>query len=144
MNDHSDFDNMMQPPPWEREYKKHTTRPAKKGIGGVIHDPVWIGDAVTIGDNVKIQAFAFIPNGVTIRNDVFIGPHVCFTNDKYPPHNTFLETVVEDGVRIGANATILPGLVLGKGCMIGAGSVVTRSVPSGQTWVGNPARQHGT
>jgi acetyltransferase-like isoleucine patch superfamily enzyme len=138
-----DFDDMMNPPPWQREYKTHTTRPAKKGTGGVIHDPVWIGSSVTIGDDVKIQAFAFIPNGVTIGNNVFVGPHVCFTNDKNPPHNDFQETVVEDDVRIGANVTVLPGITLGKGCMIGAGAVVTKSVPAGETWVGNPAKKHG-
>lgn len=107
-----------------------------------IHAPVWIADVV-IGSNCKIQAFAFIPKGVTIGNNVFIGPHVCFTNDKHPPSQgmEWSETVVEDGVIIGANATILPGITLGKECIIGAGAVVTKSVPPNEIWVGNPARK---
>lgn len=139
----NDFDELMNPAPWEREYKPNNAHPKHKGVGGVIHTYTWIGDSVVIGDNVKIQAFSFIPNGVTIGNNVFIGPHVCFTNDKHPPSDVVSETVVEDDVRIGANVTVLPGIKLGKGCMIGAGSVVTKDVPAGETWVGNPARKYG-
>lgn len=106
-----------------------------------VHAPVWIGKVV-IGDNCKIQAFAFIPEGVTIGNNVFIGPHVCFTNDKNPPSGNWAKTVVEDHVTIGANATILPGITLGRGCKVGAGAVVTKSIPNGQTWIGNPAKRY--
>lgn len=96
-----------------------------------------------VGKNCKIQAFVFIPPGVQIGDRVFIGPHVVFTNDKHP--NSGKEwiqanTIVEDDVSIGANATILP-VRLGKGCKIGAGSVVTRDVPEGETWIGNPAHK---
>jgi len=112
------------------------------GSNPIIHEYTWIGDKVTIGDNVKIQAFAFIPNGVMIHNDVFIGPHVCFTNDKHPPsggkHWAF--TVVEDGAVIGANATIICGVRIGKNAVVGAGSVVTKDVPEGITVIGNPAK----
>jgi acetyltransferase-like isoleucine patch superfamily enzyme len=97
-----------------------------------------------IGDDCKIQAFVFIPEGVRIGNRVFIGPHVCFTNDKHPKAVgdwDLLWTTVEDDVNIGANATILPGITLGKGCTIGAGAVVTKDVPPGVTVVGNPARK---
>ena len=100
------------------------------------------GDVV-IGNDCKIQAFVFIPEGIRIGNNVFIGPHVCFTNDKYPTATgdwEQLQTIVEDDVNIGANATILPGITLGKGCTIGAGSVVTKDVPAGCTVVGNPAK----
>ena len=145
---HSQFDHIM----WEsrnnrpdgKQYHVHLSNFAPKSVGKnpTIHSHVWVGDDVIIGDNVKIQAFAFVPNGVTIGNDVFIGPHVCFTNDKNPPHGDFRETIVEDGVRIGANATILPGVILGAGCLIGAGAVVTKSVPTGETWLGNPARKY--
>ena len=112
------------------------------GDNCTIHSQVWIGN-VTIGNNCKIQAFAFIPKGVTIGNDVFIGPHVCFTNDKYPPSKGkgWETTVVEDYVMIGANVTILPGVTLGEGCAIGAGAVVTKSVPPREVWIGNPARK---
>lgn len=109
------------------------------GENGTIHSHVWIGNKVKIGDRVKVQAFCFIPDGVTIGNDCFLGPRVTFCNDKKPPSDNWTETFVEDGVSIGAGAVILPGLTLGKGCVIGAGAVVTHNVPPGETWVGNPA-----
>jgi UDP-2-acetamido-3-amino-2,3-dideoxy-glucuronate N-acetyltransferase len=105
-----------------------------------VHALVWIGNKVVIGDRCKVQAFAFIPEGVKLGDDVFIGPHVCFTNDKRPPSPKWLETVVEDGASIGANCTILPGIRIGAHAMVGAGSVVTRDVPAGAVVVGNPAR----
>lgn len=116
-------------------------RTTEVGHGCVIHSHVWIGEKVKIGNNCKIQAFSFIPDGITIGNNVFIGPHVVFTNDRHPPSHGlgWEETKVEDGVSIGANATVLPGVVLGQGCVIGAGAVVTKSVAPGQTVKGNPA-----
>jgi UDP-2-acetamido-3-amino-2,3-dideoxy-glucuronate N-acetyltransferase len=111
------------------------------GEFSTVHAPVWIGDGVMIGDRCKIQAFAFIPQGIQIGNDCFIGPHVCFTNDRHPPSLDWEETLVEDGVSIGAGAVILPGLILGKGSIIGAGSVVTQSVLRFTTVAGNPARE---
>jgi UDP-2-acetamido-3-amino-2,3-dideoxy-glucuronate N-acetyltransferase len=113
------------------------------GRGTTVHSHCWIGDRVSIGERCKIQAYAFIPPGVRIGNDVFLGPRVTFTNDKYPPSNELLFTVVEDQVSIGACAVILPGVTLGRGCKIGAGAVVTKNVPPGEIWVGNPARKHG-
>jgi len=110
-----------------------------------IHQPVFVGPSAVIGDNCKIQAFAYIPDNVKIGNNVFIGPNVVFTNDKYPPsHGAWKNdppTVVEDDVSIGAGAVILPSLNLGKGCKIGAGAVVTKDVKSGSTVVGNPAHE---
>ena len=105
---------------------------------------VEIGPNVTIGDNVRIGSGAFIPEGVEIGNNVFIGPKVAFANDKYPPSGraewTQWKTVVEDGVSIGVGSRILPSVTLGACCQIGAGAVVTRSVPAGATWVGIPAQ----
>ena len=100
------------------------------GANGVIHAPVWIGKEVTIGDRVKIQAFTFIPDGVTIGNDVFIGPGVTFTNDRHPPSDRshWGLVVVEDNVTIGANVTLLPGIRLGQGCFIAACVTVEQSV----------------
>ena len=106
-----------------------------------IHSHVWIGDRVKIGDWCRIQAFVFIPTGVRIGNDVFIGPHVCFTNDKHPPSNEWMVTTVGDGVSIGAGAVILHGITIGANAKIGAGSVVTKDVPAGATVYGNPAVQ---
>lgn len=105
-----------------------------------IHAPVWIGHNVVIGNRCKIQAFSFIPEGVTLADDVFIGPHTVFTNDKYPPSSELTRTVVGRGVSIGANCTIVCGVEIGDGAMVGAGSVVTKDVKPGVLVKGNPAK----
>ncbi len=103
------------------------------GTGCTIHSHVWLADGLVIGNRVKIQAFAFIPEGVLIEDDVFIGPHVCFTNDKFPPSygKHWAPIVVKKGAVIGANATILPGVTIGVSAVIGAGAIVTRDVEDG-------------
>ncbi len=112
------------------------------GEGSKVHSHVWIGPRVVIGARCKIQAFAFIPDGVTIEDDVFLGPRVTFTNDAHPPSGGkgWESTLVKRGAVIGANATILPGVTIGEGAVVGAGAVVTRDVPDHATVVGNPAR----
>lgn len=101
---------------------------------------------VTVGDNVTIKPGVYLWDGLRVGNDVFIGPNVTFTNDKYPRSKQypeeFLETIIRDGASIGANATILGGTTIGENAMIGAGSVVTRDIPPGELWYGNPARPH--
>lgn len=113
------------------------------GEGTVIHAGVHIHDLVVIGKHCKIEACAFLPNGVTLEDYVFIGPHVVFTNDKemdmdhdWVPRST----LVKKGACIGANATILSGLTIGENAKVGAGAVVTKDVPAGEIWIGNPAR----
>ena len=104
---------------------------------------VEISDKVKIGNNCKIEAFSFIPPGVTIEDNVFVGPHVCFTNDKKPKATgdwERVETLVKKGASIGANATIVCGVTIGEGALVGAGAVVTKDVPAGKTVVGNPAK----
>ena len=113
---------------------------------------VEIQKGASIGARCKIQSHTFICEGVTIEDEVFVGHHVCFTNDRFPrataPTGSLqteadwsLEpTLVRRGASIGSGAVILPGIEIGEGAMIGAGAVVTRSVPAGATVVGNPAR----
>jgi len=104
---------------------------------------VEIQRGVKIGNNCKIEAFVYIPTGVTIEDDVFIGPHVCFTNDKYPRavgEWEVVPTVVKKGASIGAGAVILCGVTIGENAIVGAGSVVTKDVPDGKVVVGNPAK----
>ena len=105
----------------------------------------FIENNVVIGDNVTVKCGVQLWDGLHIGNNVFIGPNVTFCNDKSPKSGNrdfkLLHTVIEDDVSIGANATILPGVKLGCGCVIGAGAVVTKDVSSGITVVGNPARE---
>jgi UDP-2-acetamido-3-amino-2,3-dideoxy-glucuronate N-acetyltransferase len=97
-----------------------------------------------IGNRVRIGAHCFIPEGVIIGNDVFIGPRVTFLNDKYPPSQGKWregpKTIVEDSARIGGASVILPGVKIAKGALVGAGAVVTKNVPCETTVKGNPAR----
>jgi acetyltransferase-like isoleucine patch superfamily enzyme len=106
------------------------------GESCTIHAPVWIGNGVKIGDSTRVQAFAFIPQGVTIGSGCFIGPGVTFTNDRHPPSLDWEETIVETGVSIGANSTILPGVTIGAGAVIGAGSLIAHDVAPGATVYG--------
>ena len=112
-----------------------------------ICDQVFIEGDVTIGDRVTIKSGVQLWDGVRLKDDVFVGPNTTFTNDRYPRSKQYLkefpETIVRRGASIGANATILPGLVIGRFAMIGAGSVVTRDVPPNAIVVGNPARIRG-
>lgn len=106
-----------------------------------------IENDVLIGDNVTVKSGVFIWDGITIEDNAFIGPCVAFTNDKHPRSKQypeeFLRTVVESGASIGANATILPGIKIGKNAMVGAGAVVTKDVPENAIVVGNPAMIKG-
>lgn len=113
---------------------------------------VEIQKGVVIGKNCKISSHSFICEGVTIEDGVFIGHGVMFTNDKNPravnDDGTMqtgtdwkvVATHVKRGASIGSNATILPGITIGEGSLVGAGAVVTKDVPAGMTVVGNPAR----
>ncbi|TMD38402.1 MAG: N-acetyltransferase [Chloroflexi bacterium] len=122
------------------------------GDGTKIAAFVEIQRGVIIGANVKIEAFAFLPTGVRIEDGAFIGPHACFTNDRFPravddsgrlldgSDWEIIPTLVKRGASIGANATIVCGVTIGEGAMVGAGSTVTRDVPAHATVVGTPAR----
>jgi UDP-2-acetamido-3-amino-2,3-dideoxy-glucuronate N-acetyltransferase len=112
-----------------------------------ICDHVFIENQVVIGDRVTIKCGVQVWDGVTLEHDVFVGPNVTFTNDPFPRSLQHLAshppTVVREGASIGANATVLPGLVIGLKAMVGAGAVVTRNVPPKSIVMGNPARITG-
>lgn len=99
---------------------------------------------VVIGDNVTIKCGVQIWDGITIEDNVMIGSNVTFTNDIYPRSKNknweLLKTKVCRGATIGAGSVILPGLIIGEGAFVAAGSVVTRDVPEGELWMGNPAK----
>ena len=96
-----------------------------------------------LGDRVTLKSGVYVWAGVTLEDDVFVGPGALFTNDKSPRSkqrpDEWLRTVVRKGASVGAGVVILPGLEIGERAMIGAGAVVTRNVPAGETWIGNPA-----
>ena len=108
---------------------------------------VFIENDVVIGDNVTIKSGVQLWDGLRIGNNVFIGPNATFTNDLVPRSKHYPEffefTMIEDGVSIGANATIIAGILIGRYAMIGAGSVITKNIPPFTLWYGNPARHHG-
>ncbi len=128
---------------------------ARIGKNCILGRGVYVDAGVFIGDHVKIQNYVSIYHGVTIEDGVFIGPHVCFTNDLRPrainPDGSLKAgddwvlslTQVKRGASLGANSTIRCGVTIGVWSMVGAGSVVTRSVPDYGLVVGNPARLRG-
>ena len=124
----------------------HIRDGAVVGDNCVVGRGVYIDTDVVIGKGVKIQNYACLYSGLTVEDDVFIGPHVCFTNDRNPrARNTFetTRTVVRKGASIGANSTIRCGVVINEFAMIGCGSNVTRDCEDYGLYVGNPARLVG-
>ena len=114
------------------------------GRDGNICSHCFIENQVVVGDRVTVKCGVQLWDGVTLEDDVFVGPNATFTNDREPRSRnasaTLLPTLVKKGASIGANATILPGLTIGEGAMVGAGAVVTKDVPPRTLVVGNPAR----
>ena len=108
----------------------------------------------SVGKNCKVSSHSFVCEGVTIEDDCFIGHAVVFINDNYPQavnkdgkleiekdwQSRFVKICVKKGASIGSNATILGHVTVGEGAIVGAGSVVTKDVPAGEVWAGNPAR----
>ena len=103
---------------------------------------VVVDNEATIGSRVSIQSMVYIPTGTVIEDRVFIGPNVVFTNDRFPIRITgpLKAPRICRGASIGANATILPDVVVGEGAMVAAGAVVTRDVPAWHLAIGAPAR----
>ncbi len=125
----------------------HILPGASIGADCNICDHTFIENDVTVGDRVTVKCGVQLWDGMTIEEDVFIGPNATFTNDKFPRSRVhdrpLLRTIVKKGASIGANATILPGVTIGERAMVGAGAVVTRNVPPYAIVAGNPARISG-
>ena len=121
------------------------------GNGTKIGPFVEVQKNALIGRHCKISSHTFICEGVTIEDDVFIGHGVMFINDKYPRSTNqdgalqteadwqVIPTLVKKGASIGSNATLLCGITIGSGAVVGAGSMVTRDVPDNAVVAGNPA-----
>ena len=128
---------------------------ATVGTDCILGKGVYIDTDVVVGDRVKIQNRASLFRGLTVENGVYIGPHVSFTNDRYPravnvdgsPKTDddweLEETLVREGASIGAGAIVLPGLTIGAWAVVGAGAIVTRDVPDQALVTGNPAEIQG-
>jgi acetyltransferase-like isoleucine patch superfamily enzyme/dTDP-4-dehydrorhamnose 3,5-epimerase-like enzyme len=109
-----------------------------------ICDGVFVENDVQVGDRVTVKCGVQLWDGVRLADDVFVGPNATFTNDRLPRSRqypaAFEPTLVNQGASVGANATLLPGITIGAHAMVGAGTVVTRSVPPYAIVVGNPGR----
>jgi acetyltransferase-like isoleucine patch superfamily enzyme len=121
----------------------HVLAGARIGAGCNICDHTFIEGGAVVGDRVTVKCGVQLWEGVTLEDDVFVGPNATFTNDPFPRSRRrpakYARTVVRAGASIGANATVLPGLTIGTRAMVGAGAVVTRDVPPLAIAVGNPA-----
>lgn len=102
----------------------------------------FIENDVIVGNNVTVKNGVYLWDGIRLENNVFVGPNVTFTNDLYPrskKHINPIKTLIKEGASIGANSTILCGIEIGKFSMIGAGSMVTKTIPDFSLFYGNPA-----
>lgn len=117
---------------------------AKIGENCNICSHCFIENEAVIGSNVTIKCGVQVWDGIELEDNVFVGANVSFTNDRFPKSRNaewkLERTLVKRGASIGAGSTILCGITIGENAMIGAGSVVTKDVPAGEIWVGNPAR----
>jgi UDP-2-acetamido-3-amino-2,3-dideoxy-glucuronate N-acetyltransferase len=121
----------------------HILKGARIGANCNICDHTFVEGGAVVGDRVTLKCGVQLWDGVTLEDDVFVGPNATFTNDPFPRSGqrpaAFTRTLVRRGASIGANATLLPGVTVGAEAMVGAGAVVTRDVPPRAIVMGNPA-----
>jgi acetyltransferase-like isoleucine patch superfamily enzyme len=121
----------------------HVVAGAQVGADCNVCDHTFVEGKAVIGDRVTLKCGVYVWDGLVLEDDVFVGPNVTFTNDRYPrsrKHVDYPTTRICRGASLGAGAVILPGLTVGERAMVGAGAVVTRDVPARVLVVGNPAR----
>jgi acetyltransferase-like isoleucine patch superfamily enzyme len=123
----------------------HICKGAIIGDNCVIGEGVYVGPGVIIGNNCKVQNHSLLYEGVVIEDYVFIGPNVVTTNDLYPDvsndwKHRFRQTYFRKGCSISANSTIICGTEIGENTLIGAGSLVTKTMPSNSICFGNPCK----
>ena len=124
----------------------HVMKDARVGRDSSRGDHCFIEEGACIGDRVTVKNGVSVWKGVTLEDDVFVGPNAAFTNDLWPmsrnPGFTLVPTWVKKGASVGANATVVCGVTIGEYALIGAGSVVTKNVPPHALVYGNPAALH--
>lgn len=125
----------------------HVRAGAVVGEGCTLGKNVYVDDGAVVGAGVKIQNNVSVYRGVELEDEVFVGPSAVFTNDRFPRAGNdsweVVRTVVRHGASIGANATLVCGVEIGRWSAVGAGAVVTRAVADHELVVGNPARRAG-
>ncbi|HKQ68990.1 MAG TPA: acyltransferase [Polyangiaceae bacterium] len=126
----------------------HVMKGARIGARCVLGQGCFVAAGVVVGDGCHVQNNVSLYEGVTLEDDVFVGPSAVFTNvpkprAAYPTRHSYVKTLVQTGASIGANATIVCGVRIGRHALVGAGAVVTRDVADHAVVVGNPARARG-
>lgn len=114
------------------------------GDGTRIGQNTYVGMNTYIGMNCRIMQHVTICKDALIEDDVFIGPNTTLLNDKYPPTKISQPPIVKRGSIIGGGSTIIPGVIIGFRAVVGAASNVTKDIPDGEVWCGNPAKFHMT
>lgn len=123
---------------WPCHIGKETTVGANTSIGALTH----VGQKVTLGENCKIQGSAYIADRSVLGDNVFVGPNATLLNDRYPPSGDSTKWTpirIEEHAVLGGNVTIIAGCHVGERSVLGGGSVLTKNLPAGEVWAGNPA-----